>query len=853
MSEWENYIREAKRLSEVPIKANLLFKDLEEVIEDRFLRQLYFHSGLRIVKTPPKLFQAWLFNKFPANKIARTDSNAMKLLVQRKIEQNPEREHHDSVVEEVYKVTEREQLQKHDTKVSSIVLRDKAQSQGIVSNRETENVCGKNESSVADSETKFNNTLSREEEATEKESFETNEHRAKGNTKDNQNSKEDCSFISLDDEKNQNVENETIAIEQEVDIIESHRYQEGDEDLYSPISNKQDYPFISPNDEENQYVENETVAIEQEVDIIQSHRYQEGEKDLYSLISNKEDHSFISPNDEENQYVENETIAIEQKIDIIQSHRYQGEEDLYSPNRDVPVATGEYNGNVRSANEGSAKISKADRNRVSEHLLKETNFKREEIEKIDDMWQLTEKERIRLYLHWIIRFREQWKWKMEQAQETYENLCKDRAKNNFDRERDVMRNATVIGMTTSCAAKYHSVLQQVRPKIVVIEEAAEVLEAHILTSLSEDTEHVILIGDHKQLRPKPTVHQLAQKFNLEISLFERMVLNKMDCKQLCIQHRMRPEIANLTKRIYDHAISDSENVQRYPDIRGVQTNLFFLDHTEPENFREGLQSYSNIHEADFVVALCRYLLQQGYQKSQITILTMYTGQILRIKEKMPLETFKGVRLTAVDNFQGEENDIVILSLVRSNKHESIGFLNEPNRICVSLSRARMGLYVVGNFSLLCSQSSLWNDICKDLLDEGKVGSTMPLVCEKHSNVTHVKRAKDFNNIRLGGCINLCEDRLRCGHVCVLQCHPTDPKHIKYRCRKKCLEKCKERQHPCRKECHYSRDCGQCPVPVVKTFPDCGHDIQTVCGSNLAQLDCFKRCERLLQCGHQCNR
>ena len=60
-------------------------------------------------------------------------------------------------------------------------------------------------------------------------------------------------------------------------------------------------------------------------------------------------------------------------------------------------------------------------------------------------------------------------------------------------------------------------------KVVIVEEAAEVLEAHIVTSLPQSTEHLILIGDHQQLKPSPTVYELAKKFNLEISLFERMV------------------------------------------------------------------------------------------------------------------------------------------------------------------------------------------------------------------------------------------------------------------------------------------------------------------------------------------
>ncbi|KAH3815145.1 hypothetical protein DPMN_143666 [Dreissena polymorpha] len=82
---------------------------------------------------------------------------------------------------------------------------------------------------------------------------------------------------------------------------------------------------------------------------------------------------------------------------------------------------------------------------------------------------------------------------------------------------------TVIGMTTTCAARYLSTLRDIKPPIVIVEEAAEVLEAHIITPLSDGCKHIILIGDHKHLRPNPSVYKLATRNNLNISFFERIV------------------------------------------------------------------------------------------------------------------------------------------------------------------------------------------------------------------------------------------------------------------------------------------------------------------------------------------
>jgi len=73
------------------------------------------------------------------------------------------------------------------------------------------------------------------------------------------------------------------------------------------------------------------------------------------------------------------------------------------------------------------------------------------------------------------------------------------------------------------AAKYRHLIQIIKPRITIVEEAAEVLESHIVTSLSPGCQHLILIGDHQQLRPNPTVFELATHYQLDTSLFERMV------------------------------------------------------------------------------------------------------------------------------------------------------------------------------------------------------------------------------------------------------------------------------------------------------------------------------------------
>ena len=479
-------------------------------------------------------------------------------------------------------------------------------------------------------------------------------------------------------------------------------------------------------------------------------------------------------------------------------------------------------------------------------LQKLTVMSDKEVTRVTNIWELSGEDRLRLYLNWVECYRERKRIEIQRVEQKHGELCAKLEEANAEEEEVVIRRATVVGMTTSGAARYHSMLQRISPKIVIIEEAAEVLEAHIITSLSRNTKHTILIGDHKQLRPKATVYELAQKYNLEISLFERMVLNSMDCKRLSTQHRMRPEIAALTKRIYEHEIVDHESVCAFEDISGLKHNMFFVDHQQPEVLVGGMQSYSNPHEAGFLVALCRYLLLQGYKREQITILTMYTGQLLELKNRMPRSEFEGIKVCVVDNFQGEENDIILLSLVRSSK---IGFLKESNRICVALSRARQGFYCIGNFTLLKTQCMLWKEICDDLQTKNAIGQALTLVCKRHNNVNEVQNSSDIQKFPLGGCDKLCGVRLDCGHACDRICHPTDEFHEPGRCRKVCWKSCPN-EHLCRRLCHHPSQCF-CARLIVKIIPQCGHEQTVQCCIEPEDFVCQVKCEKPLNCGHQC--
>ncbi|XP_022102749.1 uncharacterized protein LOC110985763 [Acanthaster planci] len=532
-----------------------------------------------------------------------------------------------------------------------------------------------------------------------------------------------------------------------------------------------------------------------------------------------------------------------------------------------------------------SKIFYEDAAHSSEHTLDSKSVA--EMEKSDTMtgheaaktrriWKLKLHDRWRLYRLWIKLYKEKHGAELSGLRQRYMALSEAIETLKAQEDLEILRKANVIGMTTTGAARCRNVLQLLGPLVVVIEEAAEVLEAHIITTLTAKCQHLILIGDHQQLKPNPTVYRLAKLFNLDTSLFERMINNGMPCNSLSLQHRMRPEISELMKKHFYKRLQDDESVLNMGNIPGVQNNMFFLNHRRLEDGLDDNRTRSNQHEAEVLVGLCKYLLDQGYQRSQVTILTTYKGQMFCIKRLMDRATFDGVRVTVVDNFQGEENDIILLSLVRSNEEGSIGFLRTSNRVCVALSRARMGFYCIGNFTIL-KKAPVWHDIISTMEAQNKIDWSLPLVCQNHPNkISQVTTAKDFKEkVPCGGCDKSCDYSLLCGHVCHLSCHPYDPNHLDYKCHRPCNRYCERGEHKCLLECYQKCNpcqekvqklmpgCGHgiqvsccqfdtvsCPEPCPKLFANCGHPCRKKCGE-LCSMTCPEKCEKSLGCGHPC--
>lgn len=190
---------------------------------------------------------------------------------------------------------------------------------------------------------------------------------------------------------------------------------------------------------------------------------------------------------------------------------------------------------------------------------------------------------------------------------------------------------------------------------------------------------------------------------------------------------------------------------------GISKNMFFLNHNQNELTMQETRSHLNKYEAEFIVELCRYVVLQGYETSQVTILTTYSGQLHQIRQLMRgQQLLSGVRATVVDNYQGEECDIILLSFVRSNEEGNIGFLKDSHRVNVALSRARKGLYCIGNFDCLAEKSPLWQNLLKDLTEQQAIGDELEIYCQNHTDYkTLVKSKDDFKAAPDGGCMQPC--------------------------------------------------------------------------------------------------
>ena len=213
----------------------------------------------------------------------------------------------------------------------------------------------------------------------------------------------------------------------------------------------------------------------------------------------------------------------------------------------------------------------------------------------------------------------------------------------------LLKSKRIIGCTTTAAAMYVKELQAASPEVLLVEEAGEILESHIITALSGQTKQLVLIGDHKQLRPKVHDHRLSVEkgdgYDLNRSLFERLVLKGFPHHTLTSQHRMRPEISSLIRRLTYPDLIDAPKTLGRPNLRGFCDNVVFVNHSNLEDDVPhlvdrkdmGSSSKQNTFECNMVLKCVRYLGQQGYGQEKLVVLTPYLAQLHLLRELLGKE------------------------------------------------------------------------------------------------------------------------------------------------------------------------------------------------------------------------
>lgn len=217
-------------------------------------------------------------------------------------------------------------------------------------------------------------------------------------------------------------------------------------------------------------------------------------------------------------------------------------------------------------------------------------------------------------------------------------------------------------------------------------------------------------------------------------MFERFVVHTIGHTQLKLQRRMIPEIRRIIMPIYAGLEDHPSVLQRepVPGMGGVNSYLFVHNWLEDADSQ---YSKVNVEEARMLVAFCNYLVDAGVKTPEITVLTFYNGQrklIRRGLRRHPNLQGHRFKVATVDAYQGEENGIVLLSLVRNNHNANIGFLSVINRVCVALSRAQRGFYIFGNAHFICRLNVKWFEFVQAMgSNPRRLGYYFPITCDMH--------------------------------------------------------------------------------------------------------------------------
>lgn len=276
-----------------------------------------------------------------------------------------------------------------------------------------------------------------------------------------------------------------------------------------------------------------------------------------------------------------------------------------------------------------------------------------------------------------------------------------------------VRNASVVIAT--CIGSGMDVLDsKANFQRVVIDECTQACETAAVVALGRRCEQVVLIGDHAQL-PATVLSKLAARDGLGISLFERMVNgNSVEPTVLQEQRRMHSSISEFpNKAFYASQLLNAIDDSSLPPVPGFpwtspDMRVCFVDVASTQEGRRGYSSFNTV-EAAAIADVVQNVVRAGMEPEKIGILTAYLAQkneIMRaFRERFLGHLIPVITIDTVDGYQGMERDLILFSATRSNTGRVLGFLADPRRMNVMLTRAKRGVVVFGNGDTLRNSQS----------------------------------------------------------------------------------------------------------------------------------------------------
>ncbi|KAM7537063.1 hypothetical protein Aperf_G00000067545 [Anoplocephala perfoliata] len=285
-------------------------------------------------------------------------------------------------------------------------------------------------------------------------------------------------------------------------------------------------------------------------------------------------------------------------------------------------------------------------------------------------------------------------------------------------EAEILEAADVVCCT--CITAGSKRLQSHYFHSVLIDESTQATEPECLIPLMSGCRQVVFVGDHCQLGPVITCKKAA-KAGLTKSLFERFVGLGIRPIRLQVQYRMHPCLSAFSSNVFydgslQNGVTKEERLMKtkFPWPNPEMPMFFYWIKGHEEISGNGI-SYLNRTEAGAVEKIITMMIKVGIDPTTIGVVTPYEGQRAYLVHYfhqsgvMHPKLYQVIEVASVDAFQGREKDYIILSCVRANENQGIGFLNDPRRLNVALTRARFGLIVVGNPKAL-SRKPLWNQL-----------------------------------------------------------------------------------------------------------------------------------------------